>query len=170
MKTVLSLCLTFALVSPCFAQADKAKKPAATKAPATDKATQAAKPADAIKPAEEKPEGAKAAAASTDGARPLPMNARVDAIDAEGKSFTTNRKKDNVALKHIITDKTDIKNGGAAATFADIKVGDMVAGSRIRKSDTEFEVVKITKFGAPAKKDASTPAAASAPKDGEAKP
>ena len=38
-------------------------------------------------------------------------------------------------------------NVGKPAKFEDVKVGDWVSGLRIKKSDTEYEVVKITKFG-----------------------
>lgn len=132
MKTLLTLLTVVAFTVPAFAQAEKkpAKKMASEKP-----AEKAAETKPAEKPADEK------------AARALPMNSRVDEIDAAGKTFTTKRK-DGVAVKHVVTDKTDIKQGDAAATFGDIKVGDTVAGSRVKKSDTEYEVVKITKFGA----------------------
>jgi hypothetical protein len=62
----------------------------------------------------------------------------------------------------MVSDKTDIKNGEAAAKLSDIKVGEYVSGTRMKKSDTEYEVVKITKFGA------ATPRKLKA--EGEAKP
>ena len=84
--------------------------------------------------------------------RPLPMHSRVDEIDAAGKTFTQNTR-DGRKVKHVITPKTDIKQGGGTAKFEDIKAGDMVSGSRIKKNPegTEYEVVKITKFGPKAK-------------------
>lgn len=94
-------------------------------------------------------------------AKPLPMNSRADAIDTKAKTFTMKRK-DGVEVKHMITDKTEIKNGEAAAKLSDIKVGEYVSGLRLKKSDTEYEVVKITKFG---------PQAPKKPKaEGDAKP
>jgi hypothetical protein len=84
-------------------------------------------------------------------AKPLPMNARADVIDTKAKTFTMKRK-DGVEVKHVVTDKTEIKNGEAAAKLSDIKVGEYVSGLRLKKSDTEYEVVKITKFGPPAPK------------------
>ncbi len=84
--------------------------------------------------------------------KPLPMHSRADTIDAAAKTFTMKRK-DGVEVKHVVTDKTEIKNGEAAAKFEDIKAGDFVNGLRLKKSDTEYEVVKITKIGpAPEKK------------------
>ena len=72
------------------------------------------------------------------------------------------KNKDGVEVKNVVTDKTEIKNGEAAAKFGDIKLGESVSGLRLKKSDTEYEVVKITKFG---------PAAPKAPKAaGDAKP
>ena len=46
-------------------------------------------------------------------------------------------------VKFVVTDKTEIKNGYAVAKFEDIKVGDFVSGSRLKKSETEYELVKI---------------------------
>ena len=88
------------------------------------------------------------------------MNARADEIDAAGKSFTQ-KNKDGKLVKNIVTATTEIKNGDAAATFEDIKVGDTVGGLRTKKNadGTEYEVVKITKFGPKAeKKDDAKPA------------
>jgi hypothetical protein len=75
------------------------------------------------------------------------MYSEVTTIDASGKSWT-HKNKNGKEVKFQVTDKTDIKNNGAAAKFEDIKVGDWVAGSRLKQSETEYEVVKITKFGA----------------------
>lgn len=131
MKKCLHLLVALTLAHSAFGQASKP-------APGT-----AAKPAEAAKPAtkEEAKEPAK-------DARPLPMNARVDEIDAAGKTFTQNTR-DGRKVKHVITSKTDIKQGRDSAKFEDIKVGDMVAGSRLKKTadGTEYEVIKITKFG-----------------------
>lgn len=75
----------------------------------------------------------------------MPMHAVVDSIDATAKSFTQ-KTKDGKMIKHMVTDKTEIKNGDKVAKFEDIKVGDNVHGMRLKKSETEYEVVKITKF------------------------
>jgi hypothetical protein len=144
MKKLLSIITiaAFALGLPAgsFA-AEKKAKPAAEK------------PAEAAKPAPEKVAGEP---------KTIPMYARADVIDVKGKSFTTNRK-DGVAVKHVVTDTTEIKNGEAAAKLADIKVGEYVSGSRKKVSETEYTVVKITKFGpakpkAPKTEDAAKPA------------
>lgn len=116
------------------------KKPAVTKA------------ADAVK------EGA---AKVVGEAKPLPMNSRADSIDTKAKTFTMKRQ-DGVEVKHVITDKTEIKNGEAPAKLTDIKVGDYVGGLRLKKSDSEYEVVKITKFGPKAPKQPKA--------EGDAKP
>jgi hypothetical protein len=84
-------------------------------------------------------------------AKPIGMYSKVDSIDAAAQSFT-HRNKDGKEVKFVITGKTQIKNGDKPASFGDIKVGDTVSGSRIKKSDTEYEVVKITKFGVVAPK------------------
>ncbi len=79
-------------------------------------------------------------------AKAIGMYSRVDSIDAAGKTFT-HRNADGKVVKFVVTDRTEIKNSDKPATLGDIKVGDTVSGSRIKKSDTEYQVVKITKFG-----------------------
>lgn len=106
--------------------------------------------ADASAPAEgaKKPAEAKSASSAEKAGEPKAMGmfVKVDAIDAKANTFT-HKNKDGKEIKFVVTAKTEIKNGEAAAKLADIKVGDTVSGSRIKKSDTEYEVVKITKFG-----------------------
>ena len=134
-KLILALTTGIALaLSPAaFAQAKKKEpaKPAEPAAPAKADAKPAAEPK---------------------AAKPIPMNSRADEIDAAGKTFT-HVNKDGKKVKHVVTDTTEIKQGDAAAKFEDIKQGDTVAGLRLKKNadGTEYEVVKITKFG-PAKK------------------
>jgi hypothetical protein len=143
MKKLLSI-ITLGAVALTFpgsglAAEKKAKTPAAEAAPAEG----AKKPAETKTPAAE--------------GKAMGMYVKVDAIDAKAKTFThTNKAKGAEAakeVKFVVTDKTEIKNGDAAAKFEDIKVGDTVSGSRIKKSDTEYEVVKITKFGVAAPKE-----------------
>lgn len=119
------------------------------------KDTPAATPAPAAKAPETKP------AATPSAGKAMGMYVKVDTIDAATKTFT-HKNKDGTEVKFVATEKTEVKNGEAAATFADIKVGDTVSGSRIKKSATEYDVVKITKFGPAPEKKTKTP--------GEAKP
>ena len=134
--TILTLTAFAALPATTLAATKKEAAPAATPAPAA-----AAKPA-AAKPA---------------AAKPMPMYSEVSTIDAAGKSFT-HKNKDGKEVKFVITDTTEIKNGDAAAKLEDIKVGDYVSGSRLKKSETEYEVVKISKFGPKTEKKAAAPA------------
>lgn len=140
MKRFLALTLLAAFPLAGFA-ADKKKEATPIPTAATKKATPA--PAEPAKPA-----------------KPLPMYSRVDTIDVAGKTFT-NKRKDGVEVKHVVTATTEIRNGEAAAKFADIKIGDYVSGLRLKKGEKEYEVVKITKFG---------PKAIKAPAKGAAKP
>jgi len=128
----LTVALSLGLSAGAFAQAKPKTKPAA--APAA---------AEEAKPAEK---------AEKNASHSLPMYARVDALDEKAKTFTTKRKRDGAEIKHVVTATTEIKNGDAAAKFEDIKIGDYVSGLRNKKSDTEYEVVKITKIGPPAPK------------------
>ena len=120
--------------------------------PATTFAAPKKEPAPAATPAPAKPAAPKAAVA-----KPMAMYSEVTTIDAAGKSFT-HKNKDGKEVKFVITDTTEIKNGEAAAKLEDIKVGDYVSGSRLKKSETEYEVVKITKFGPKTEKKAAAPA------------
>jgi len=104
------------------------------------------------KKAPDAPSAAPAAPAAPAKPRPLPMNSRADSIDHTNKTFTMKRK-DGVEVKHVLSATAEIKNGDSPATFADIKKGDWVAGSRFKHSETEYEVVKITKFGPRVKKE-----------------
>lgn len=131
--TILTLTAFAALPATTFAAPKKEAAPAATPAPA-------------------KPAAPKAAVA-----KPMAMYSEVTTIDAAGKSFT-HKNKDGKEVKFVITDTTEIKNGDAAAKLEDIKVGDYVSGSRLKKSETEYEVVKITKFGPKTEKKAAAPA------------
>jgi len=124
MKKLLSIVALTALVvglpSGSFA-ADKKAKPAAT-------------PAATPAPATPAP------------VKPIPLYSEASSIDAAARTFT-HKNKDGKEVKFVLTDKTEIKNGKADAKFEDIKVGDWVSGLRLKKSDTEYEVLKITKFG-----------------------
>jgi len=131
---------------------------------AAEKKAASEKPAEGAKKAAEKPAAApKEAPAKVAGeGKAIPMHVRADAIDAAAKTFTMKRK-DGVEVKHVLTDATTIMNGESPAKFEDIKVGEYVNGLRKKKTDTEYEVVKITGFGAaPEKKpkaDAAKPEA-----------
>lgn len=124
---------------------------------AAEKKAPAEKAAESAKKAAEKP-----ATAAKEGAekvvgegKSIPMHVRADAIDTKAKTFTMKRK-DGVEVKHLLTDTTTIMNGEASAKLEDIKVGEYVSGLRKKKSDTEYEVVKITKFGAAPEKKPKT--------------
>ena len=123
-KLIVMLTLAIAFACPT-ALAQTEKKKAAEATPAADKKSAA----DAKKPD-----------------RPMPMNSRADEINAAGKSWTQ-VNKDGKRVKHVVTAETPILQSGTAAKFEDIKAGDTVAGLRKKVSDTEYTVVKITKFG-----------------------
>ena len=125
-----------------------------------------AAPADAPAAAEKPKAAAEKPKAAVDATKPMPMHTVVDSIDAAGKSFT-HKNKDGKEVKYVTTAKTEFMNDGKAAKFEDIKVGNEVNGMRLKKSDTEYEVVKTTYIGAPkpkAEKPAGTAKPAEAPK------
>ena len=109
-------------------------------------------------------EAAKSSAEKVAGeGKAIPMYSRADAIDLKAKTFT-NTRKDGTAVKMVITDSTEIMNAGAPAKLGDIKVGDYVSGLRKKVSETEYTVVKITKFGPKAPKKEGKAAAKPAEK------
>lgn len=83
--------------------------------------------------------------------KPMPMNHKVDTIDEAAKTFTYTTEKGTKVVNKI-TATTVIQQGDKPAQFSDIKPGDVVSGLHIKKSDTEYEIVKITKFGPKAPK------------------
>jgi hypothetical protein len=89
--------------------------------------------------------GAAAPARDSASVRTLPMRIRVDAIDTQQTVLITERK-DGVRIRSVVTDRTEIRNGLAVAGFAEIKVGDMVNGSRMKRAKDEYEVLSITKI------------------------
>jgi hypothetical protein len=104
-------------------------------------------------PASRAPAAAATPAAKAIPDRKFPMHSRVDEIDAAYKTFT-HVNADGKRVKFVVTATTTIQQGDAPAKFEDIKVGDTVSGSRVKVSDTEYTVVKITKFGVVPKKAA----------------
>jgi hypothetical protein len=160
MKKLLSI-LTLSAVALALPVSGLAAEKKAKATPAATPVAAAPVPTDGAKKPADAPAPGKGAEAKAMG-----MYVKVDAIDAKAKTFshTTKAKGAEPAkeVKFVLTDKTDIKNGDAPAKFEDIKVGDTVSGSRIKKSETEYEVVKITKFGVAAPKEKKP--------EGEAKP
>ena len=136
--------------------------PVSSIAAETEKAAAGAKKA-AEKAATDTKAAAEKTVADVTGEKPIPMHVRADAIDAKAGTITMKRK-DGVEVKNVITDKTEIKNGEVAAKLADIKAGEYVSGLRLKKSETEYEIVKITKFG-PAPDKEAPPAVGEAPKE-----
>ena len=127
-----------------------------------------AAPADAPAAAEKPKAAAEKPKAAVDATKPMPMHTVVDSIDAAGKSFT-HKNKDGKEVKYVTTAKTEFMNDGKAAKFEDITVGNEVNGTRLKKSDTEYEVVKTTYIGAP-KPKAAKPAGTAKPAEAPKKP
>jgi hypothetical protein len=123
-----------------------------------------AKKKDAAKPAEAPAAAPAAAGAEKKADKPLPMNATATEIDAAAKTFT-HVTAAGKRVKHTVTATTTIMQGEAAAKFEDIKVGDTVAGLRLKKGTDDYEVVKITKFGVKAPKKDGEKAAEKKPAD-----
>lgn len=131
MKHLIALGMTAALAlglaAPAFAAEKKKMEPAAaTPAPVEKK--------NEMKPVEAPP-------AKKTGA--LPYKGVVDTVDVAGKKFTT-KNKDGKVNTFTVTAATVVTKEDAPAKFEDIKVGDYVRGSRIKKGEGEWEAVKVT--------------------------
>ena len=100
---------------------------ASSGAPAKEKKTETANPEASASP------GAKA--------KPLPYRGKVASINASAKTFTVGKR----TIK--VTDQTKITKQGAAATMAEISLGEKVSGSYWKKDDGSLEAKNI-KVGA----------------------
>ncbi len=96
-------------------------------APAKEKKTETAIPEASASPAAK--------------AKPIPYRGKVASVDASAKTFTVGKR----TIK--VTDQTKITKQGAAATMADITVGEKVSGSYWKKDDGSLEAKNI-KVGA----------------------
>lgn len=76
--------------------------------------------------------------------KPAPFTARVSELTTSGFiSVGPNGAKQN----NLVTAKTEIKKGEKSSVFGDIKLGDVVTGSRTKTSKAgEWDVLKITNF------------------------
>lgn len=99
-------------------------------------------------PAVEKTDKAKPAG---NAMKAMPMHTRVDAIDAKAMTFT-HTNQNGSKMTNRITATSVVMQGDRPAKFSDIKIGDYVSGKHLKKSDTEYEIVKISKFGPKAPK------------------
>jgi len=114
-------------------------------APAKEKKTEISNPEASASP------GAKA--------KPLPYRGKVASVDASAKTLTVGKR----TIK--VTDQTKITKRGAAATMAEINVGEKVSGSYWKKDDGSLEA-KNVKVGA--KAEAAAPRTNARQKEGRA--
>ena len=84
---------------------------------------------------------AKATASPAPKAKTIPYRGNVASVDASVKTFTVGSR----TIK--VTDQTKVTKQGAAATMADITVGEKVSGSYWKKDDGSLEAKNI-KVGA----------------------
>lgn len=75
----------------------------------------------------------------------IPYRGDVAAIDAGAKTFTLKGKSKERIF--AITSTTKLLKDGSPATWEDLKVGEAVRGSAIKKTEGQYEAVSV-KFGA----------------------
>jgi hypothetical protein len=76
--------------------------------------------------------------------KPAPFTARVSELTTSGfMSVGPNGAKQT----NLVTAKTEIKKGDKSAVFGDLKLGDVVTGTRTKTPKAgEWDVLKITNF------------------------
>jgi len=85
--------------------------------------------------------------------RPIPYYGKVGMVDKANKTFTIEGKKSTRTFS--TTDSTKMeKTGGAAATLDDLKTGEYVRGSAMKKGEGQYQAVSV-KIG-PKEQKAST--------------
>jgi hypothetical protein len=144
--TTIAIFALTALASPSYAAQ---KKKTSEKKPA-----EPAKAADPAKSDEsQKPVASK----------PIPYQGNVGSVDATAKTFTL-KNKDGKEHVYTVTEKTQITSNEAPATFDDIKVGEIVRGTRLKLGDAKWEAVKVMigakETPAKGKKETAKPAVA----------
>lgn len=95
--------------------------------------------------------GDSTSAADEDSAQPPEVKRMpfLTTVDEVGDHWFIHKNKNGTKVVFVVTDKTVVKQSGAEANFAGVQVGDTISGVRIKAKEdgTEYEVVKISKFG-----------------------
>lgn len=86
---------------------------------------------------EKKTETPEASASPTAKNKAMPYRGKVASVDASAKTFMIGKR----TIK--VTDQTKITKQGAAATMAEIKVGEKVSGSYWKKDDDSLEAKNV---------------------------
>ena len=75
--------------------------------------------------------------------RRLPFQGTVAAVDLRAKTFTF-KTKDGKAHVHMLADYAVVEKAtGHPATIQDVKIGDLVRGTRSKLDETHWEVTKL---------------------------
>ncbi len=82
---------------------------------------------------------------SKDTSRAMPFYGKIGTVDKANKTFTIEGKKSTRTFS--TTDATKMeKSGGATATWEDLKAGEFVRGSAIKKSEGQY-IARSIKLG-----------------------
>ncbi len=74
-------------------------------------------------------------------ARPIPFYGKIGTVDKANKTFTIEGKKSTRTF--TLTDSTKMDKMGAAATWDDLKTGEYVRGSAMKKSEGQYEAMSV---------------------------
>jgi len=81
-------------------------------------------------------------ATSTAPARPIPFNGKIFSIDKVAKTFSTQNKEKKIRTFEITTE-TKITRNNKPANFEDLKDGEEIRGSAMKKGDGRFDVLSV---------------------------
>lgn len=85
----------------------------------------------------------------------IPYRGDISAIDAGAKTFTIKGKKSKERI-FAITPTTKLLKDGNPAAWEDLKVGEAVRGSAVKKSEGQYEAMSV-KMGAKTSEPANKP-------------
>ena len=97
-------------------------------------------------------------AAST---RPIPFNVTIFAVDKAAKTFSTQNKEKKIRV-FAITPETKITKSAKPAGFEELKAGENVRGSALKKGEGHFDVLSA-EIGAKDESAKAAPAASAVP-------
>ena len=80
--------------------------------------------------------------ASTAPSRPIPFNGKIFAVDKVARTFSTQNKEKKTRIFEI-TAETKIVRNNKPATFDDLKDGEEIRGSAMKKGDGRFDVLSV---------------------------
>ena len=74
--------------------------------------------------------------------RPIPYNGTIFTVDKTGRSFSTQNKERKIRV-FAVTSETKITKNNKPASFDDLKAGDDIRGTALKKGEGRFDVISV---------------------------